>query len=247
MMLSFAAKANNANPSDPYAEEFVLASTDTIPFTERYDNFTSGEGGNPFDLKDPAAVTQEIEYDPATGTYIITEKIGENDYRNPSYMTFNEYMDYMAEQQQSNYFKELSGVSGVNSASGRIDPMRKIDVKNRLSDRLFGGTDVKIEPQGSIDLTFGIDYNKVENPILLPRQQGRPGFDFDMAIQMNVEGQIGEKLKLNTNFNTQATFDFDNQMKLDYDTDAFGEDEILKKIEAGNVSMPLRGSLIPQT
>jgi len=46
MMLSFAAKANNANPSDPYAEEFVLASTDTIPFTERYDNFTSGEGGN---------------------------------------------------------------------------------------------------------------------------------------------------------------------------------------------------------
>jgi len=61
---------------------------------------------------------------------------------------------------------------------------------------------------------------------------------------MNVEGKIGEKLNLSTNYNTQATFDFENQLNLGYSSDAFSEDEILKNIEAGNVSLPLRGQLI---
>ena len=113
-----------------------------------------------------------------------------------------------------------------------------------MIERLFGGTDVSIKPQGNIDLTFGVEFNNTLNPTLPQRAQRQGGFDFDMAIQMNVDGQIGEKLKLNTNYNTQATFDFDNTMKLDYNTDQFGEDDIIKKIEAGNVSLPLRGTLI---
>jgi len=84
----------------------------------------------------------------------------------------------------------------------------------------------------------------VENPILTERQRNQGGFDFDMDIQMNVTGKIGDKLNLSTNYNTQATFDFENKMKLEYDSEAFSEDDIIKKIEAGNVSLPLRGSLI---
>ena len=93
-------------------------------------------------------------------------------------------------------------------------------------------------------MTFGVDLQNVENPILTTRQQRQGGFDFDMNIQLNVAGSIGEKLKLSTNYNTQATFDFDNQLKLSYDSDAFSEDDIIKKIEAGNVSLPLRSNLI---
>ena len=58
---------------------------------------------------------------------------------------------------------------------------------------------------------------------------------------MNVIGKIGDKLKLTTNFNTESTFDFENQMKLEY---TGYEDEIIKKIEVGNVSLPLNGTLI---
>src|SRR5690606_25684368 len=107
-----------------------------------------------------------------------------------------------------------------------------------------GGSTVDIRPQGSIGLTFGVDFQKVENPSLTLRQQRQGGFNFDMDIRMNVTGKIGEKLNLSMNYDTQATFDFDNQMKIQYDSEAFSEDDILKKIEAGNVSMPLRGSLI---
>ena len=244
---TFTVQANSTHLTDPFAKEFVISvTTDTIPDLEdRTGDFISNPSTNPFDLNDPAIIQQEVEYDPLTNQYIITEKMGEEYFRPPTFMTFSEYMDYRAKQQEREYFNRLSGVSSGNrSESGKIDPIEKVDIKNSLIDRLFGGTEVDIRPQGSIDLTFGLDYQVIENPILTERQRRQGGFDFDMAIQMNVTGKIGEKLNLSTNYNTQATFDFDNQMKLDYDTDAFSEDEIIKKIEAGNVSLPLRGSLI---
>src|SRR5690606_36487203 len=59
--------------------------------------------------------------------------------------------------------------------------------------------------------------------------------------QMNVTGQIGTKMNMRVNYNTEASFDYENKMNLEYTGE---EDEILKKVEAGNVSLPLNGSLI---
>ena len=73
------------------------------------------------------------------------------------------------------------------------------------------------------------------------KQRKTTSFDFQEKIQMNVIGKIGEKLKLTTNFNTEATFNFENDMKLEY---TGFEDDIIKKIEVGNVSLPLNGTLI---
>lgn len=244
---SFESFGFSKNLEDPYSPKFVQNTQDTIPLNDRYDDFLNNSNNNPFDLQDPSIINQNVEYDPATGQYIITETIGEDGgfFRPPTYMTFEEYLEYQAEQQQQEYLKELAGVSdGKRGISGRLDPISKVDVKSNLVDRLFGGTEVDIQPQGSIDLTFGWEFSKTQNPAYTLRQQRNGGFDFDMAIQMNVQGSIGEKLKLQTNYNTQATFDFDNTMKLDYSTDAFSEDDIIKKIEAGNVSLPIRGKLI---
>ncbi|MEZ4958433.1 MAG: cell surface protein SprA [Saprospiraceae bacterium] len=257
-------RAGTNFPENPFAPEYVLATgvsdlaasavvpplafvqttQDTIPLNDRQGDFLNNPSPNPFDLKDPASVEQNVEYDPETGQYIITERIGDDYFRPPTYMTFDEYMEYRAKQQEKEYFDQLSGLGSGLGSTGRPDPIAKVDVKNKMLDRLFGGTEVDIKPQGNIDLTFGVDYSKVQNPSFTERQQRQGGFDFDMAIQMNVEGSIGKKLRLSTNYNTQATFDFDNTMKLDYNTDAFGEDDIIKKIEAGNVSLPLRGTLI---
>ncbi len=234
----------SANLEDPYTPDLILGVQDTIPIEERYGDFISDPSNNPFDLEDPEIIEQSVEYDPETGLYMITERIGDDFYRMPSYMTFDEYMEYQARQQEQAYFQQLLGVSGADAGPGRVDPIAKFDLKNNLVDRLFGGSTVDIRPQGSIDLTFGVDFQNVENPALLERQRRQGGFDFDMAIQTDVQGSIGEKLKLSFNYNTQATFDFENPIKLDYNADNFSEDEIIKKIEAGNVSLPLRGSLI---
>ncbi len=212
----------------------------------RFGDFMHPEGGDLIDLKDPAAVEQHVEYDPDNNIYIVTEKIGDDFFRSPTYMTFDEYTKWRAKKQQDEYFDRLQGVASADSksSSGIVDPIAKFDIKNSLIDRLFGGTNVDIKPQGNINLSFGYKYQKVENPILTLRQQRNGNFDFDMDINMSAAGKIGEKLNLNFNYNTQATFDFDNQMKLHYDTKGFSEDEILQNIEAGNVSLPLRSNLI---
>ena len=230
--------------NDPYTSEYVVAQ-DTIPLRDRSGDFINNPSRNPFDLRDPSVIEQEVEYDPETGNYIITERIGEDFYRAPTYMTFDEYLEWRSRQQERNYFDRLNGVSGIGEGGSVFDdPIEAIDVKSSIVDRLFGGSDVTIRPQGSIDLTFGLDFQKTANPALPLRAQRNGGFDFDMDIQMSVDGQIGEKLKLGTNYNTQATFDFENQLKLEYDSENFGEDDIIKNIDAGNISFPLNGSLI---
>ena len=235
------ARTGNSLNEDPYAPAYVQA--DTIPLEDRTGDFVSEPPTNPFDLKDPGTIEKTVEYDPETGRYVVTERIGEFNFRPPTYLTFDEYLEYREKQEENSYFRQLAGIEGEGSGSS-LDPLSKMDIESSLVDRLFGGTTVDIRPQGNIDLTFGGDFQRVDNPILTERQRTTGGFDFDMNIQMNVTGKIGEKLNLNTNYNTNATFDFDNQIKLNYNSDLFSEDEILKKIEAGNVSLPLRGTLI---
>ncbi|MEQ1744543.1 MAG: cell surface protein SprA [Saprospiraceae bacterium] len=231
-------------PHAAFPEEF--SALDTLPpLNERKDDFMTGKPNNPVDLQDPKAVQKQVEYDPITDMYIITEKIGDDYFRAPTYMTFDEYVRWRDEKQQQDFFDRMQGVSKPGSKSGgTADPIAKFEVKTGLVERLFGGTNVDIKPQGNINLTFGYNYQRVQNPILPLSQQSQGNFDFDMDINMSAAGQIGEKLKINFNYNTQATFDFDNQMKLAYDTKNFSEDEIIQNIEAGNVSLPLRSNLI---
>lgn len=264
LFMSLTAWANfGPGHNDPLLtfDDAILVQADTIPLQDREtDNVTNDNPENPFDLDDPPAIVTDVTYDPESGYYIITEKIGDTNYRPPTYMTFEEYMTWSADNQELNYQQELSDKASFfdkltidgPSASTNLDlddPVGRYKeaIRSSLINRLFGGADldpkkmIDIRPQGNIDLTFGVDYQRVENPILTERQRTQGGFDFDMAIQMNVIGKIGDKLNLATNYNTQATFNFDNQMNLEY---AGTEDEIIQKIEAGNVSLPLRSSLI---
>ena len=242
---SFAFKGKTAL-KDPYAIQ-DFSTTDTIPDIEdRYDDFLNNPSYNPFDLDDPSAIEQNVEYDPESGQYIISETIGDEPYRPSTFLSFDEYLGLRQKQEERAYFDQLSGASSSEGGIGSLDPIAQIDVRENLLERLFGGTEVDIRPQGNIDLTFGVDYSRVDRPDLPERQRRQGGFDFDMNINMNVTGKIGEKLSLTTNYNTNASFNFDNQIKLDYNSDDFagGEDAILQKIEAGNVSLPLRGTLI---
>jgi len=241
--ISWLAQGANPHLDDPYCRQYTVA-RDTVPNAPRYGDFITDPNYNPFDLDDPGIIERNVEYDPETGNYIVTEKIGDENYRPPMYLTFEEYLQYRRKQEETDYFQRLAGYGDGEQGNASLDPMEQLDVEQEPLERLFGGTTVDIRPQGTVDLTFGVDYQKLDNPILTQRQRVQTVFDFDMDIQMSVTGKVGEKLNLSTNFNTNATFDFDNQIKLNYNSDLFSEDEILKKIEAGNVSLPLRGQLI---
>lgn len=200
---------------------------------------------NPFDLKDPKSVEREVEYDPESGLYKITEKIGSDYYKPPTYMTADEYMQYRTKEEDDEFLKNLAGISSAKrSISGAIDPITKVNIQRNLADRIFGGLGVEIKPVGSVGLSLGGYYSFNDNPSITEAQKTQWGPLFDPDIQLDVQGSVGDKLKLNTNYNTQATFGFENKLKLEYDSQKFSEDDIIKKIEAGNVSMPLKSNLI---
>lgn len=208
------------------------------PIYDRVTDFLTTPNENSFDLHDPSIIQQNVEYDPDSKQYIISESIGDQFYRDPTYMSFQDFLDYQYKNSEQKYWQDRSNAASKLSQKGVIP---EVNVNNRIFDRIFGGTAVDIRPQGNIDLTFGGNYQNILNPTLTQRQRHQGGFDFDMNIQMNVVGKIGDKLKLTTNYNTGAVFNFENQVKLDY---TGYEDEIIKKIEAGNVALPLKGSLI---
>jgi len=226
-----------------YAPQLVFAGDTTkpdtlyYPFQDYYD-FTSRPENSPLFMEDPSNIQQNFELtEDGTGFY-VTETMGGIEIRPPSYMTFEEYENYFADKSESDFFKEKSIASNEITSKGLIPA---INVNSGLFRDIFGGGTVEIRPNGTALLTFGVRRNKNANPSLTIQQQRNISFDFDQQIQLNVVGKIGEKLKIKVNQNTEATFNFENQMKLEY---TGFEDEILQKVEAGNVSLPLNGSLI---
>ena len=233
-------------PDSDWTTNLKTVQQDTLPpIEDRYGDFINDDSYNPFDIL-PSEIEQTVEYDPETDTYIVYEKIGDEYFRSPTYMTFNEYLDWKNKESEQNYFRKLGDLGDQSrSKSGKLDPMSKIDIEKNLIDRLFGGNGLTIKPQGNIDLNFGARYTKVENPQIQQDQQSVLAVPtFDMDIKMSVDGKIGDKLDLGFNYDTQASFDFDRKIKLAYDSEKWTDDDILKKIEAGNVSLPLRSSLI---
>ncbi|RXK81397.1 T9SS outer membrane translocon Sov/SprA [Filimonas effusa] len=207
----------------------------------RGDPFTAGKT-NPFDIKDSAYVKRSVEYDPKTKQYYIVEKIGNSYYRKPTYLTYEEFWRIRHQQAESEYFSQRAQTLFDLNKKVKRPPMQ---LYPKLFDRIFGvdsgGLKVNIRPQGNVDLLLGYQGQSINNPTLPERARKTGGFDFDMNANLNVMGNIGNKLKLPINYNTLANFDFENQIKLDYKG---MDDEIIRSIEAGNISFQTKGTLM---
>lgn len=192
------------------------------------------------DLGPPGNVENDVIYDPETGRYILRSTMGENiDFRPPQSMSLEEYLKYDMEKSMQTYWTEQNQTQAAKNAKN--NPLFGLNVKSEAFCRIFGGCNIDIRPQGSAEVIFGVNTSRVENPRIPENQRKITTFNFDQRIQLNLVGNIGEKLKINTSYNTEATFDFENQVKLNF---AGEEDDIIQKLEAGNVSLPLRGQLI---
>ena len=200
--------------------------------------FSNTEFGGLF-MNYPSNYTSNFIFDTKTNTYILKESVGSIDLKGLKILSFNEYQEYEQNKLVYDYWKLQSKQRTGNQTSALGLP--KLYVPGKSFDRVFGGNAVDIRPQGSAELIFGLKINSIDNPSLPEEQRKTTSFDFKEKIQMNVIGKIGSKLKVTANFNTETTFEFENQMKVEY---TGMEDEILKKIEIGNVSLPLNGTLI---
>ena len=210
---------------------------ETIPAD--YDNLS--EGSSAIDLKTPKNITTEAEYDAVTGMYVVRTKLGDKEITTPFMLSADEYNNIELRKSMQEYYRARNSLSAEEN---KKDPFSFLDMQFGLGplDKVFGPGGVQLKTQGSVKINMGIKSNKTDNPALSVDARRKTYFDFDQQVQANINASVGDKMKFDMSYNTGATFDFDNKnLKLAYEGK---EDEIIKNIEAGNVSMTTGSSLI---
>ncbi|MEN8776853.1 MAG: cell surface protein SprA [Polaribacter sp.] len=219
-------------------KDSITVKNDSIKL--RYDFKNTQKGG--LFLNDLAE--KVIIFDKILNKYVIVEKIGDYYTRTPIYLTPREYEKYRLKRDMLQYFKDK--VSATNSkkkgaADAQKDLLPTYYVNNKFFETIFGGTEVKVTPTGNLNLKLGFIYQNTENPQISEENRSNFTFDFDQQINASIRAKVGERLEFTANYDTQASFDFQNLVKIGFTPT---EDDIIQGLEAGNVSMPIKNSLI---
>ena len=209
-------------------------------------NFNHSQTGNML-LSYPSEI--EVIYDKVLNKYIFVEKVGDYYIKTPIFMTPEEYEKYRLRRDMLEYFKSKVAAESSKNSSDKKDMLPSYYVNSKLFKTIFGGNEIIITPTGNINLKLGFIYQNTENPQLSEQNRSSFTFDFDQQINAGIQAQVGKRLKLTANYDTQSTFDFQNLIRVEFIppslSDAkYGEDGIIQGIEAGNISMPIKNSLI---
>ena len=206
----------------------------------RYDFKNTQKGG--LFLNDLAK--KEVIFDKLLNKYVIVEKIGNYATRTPIYLSPRDYQKYRLKRDMLLYFKEkVSAADGKKKGAkeAQKDLLPTYYVNNKFFETIFGGTEVKVTPTGSLNLKLGFIYQNTDNPQISEENRSNLTFDFDQQINASIRAQVGTRLDFTANYDTQASFDFQNLVKIGFEPN---EDDILQGFEAGNISMPIKNSLI---
>ncbi|WP_027125685.1 cell surface protein SprA [Gelidibacter mesophilus] len=208
------------------------------------DSIKTGHALGTIKMPNPNSIVSKYTYDPNTDRYIFTQTVGKFNINYPLILTPEEYQKLVLEENLKNYYKQK-----VDAAEGKKDGtedqqknlLPEFYVNSGFFETIFGGNSIEVIPQGSVEMDLGVLFTKQDNPSFSPRNRSNFTFDFDQRISLSLLGKVGTRLQVTANYDTESTFDFQNLIKLEYTPT---EDDIVRKIEVGNVSMPLNSSLI---
>ena len=193
------------------------------------------------DLHFPENIKQQVEYNDSLNVYIIGSKIGDSYLNTPILMTPEEYLRWSERKERERFFRQKDAENVANKGKEKFN-FADMHFDLGPAEKIFGPGGVRIKTQGTAELKLGANFKNVDNPSLPERNRKTKAVDFDEKININVTGKVGDKVNMSLNYNTDATFDFDTKnLKLRYEGK---EDEIIKLVEAGNVSFPSNNSLI---
>ena len=192
-------------------------------------------------LPNPENIKEEVIYNEEDNTYKVGYKLGDSYLEVPDVMTPNEYNRMLMQRSMQSYYLDKYAEEMKAQGDDRFDfTNMKFDLGP--AEKIFGPGGVQVRTSGSAAVKFGYNRNKVDNPSLSVQNRTTGGFDFDEQINLNINAKVGDKINMNLNYNTEATFDIDAKMiKLRYEGK---EDEIIRLLEAGNISFPTNSSLI---
>ncbi len=208
------------------------------------DSTKTGYSQGSLDIPNPNSILEAYTYDPVTDRYIYTNTFDGFNINYPIILTPQQYEELVLRESMREYYQEkLSAVDGKKEGSeeAKRNLLPRYYVNSKLFETIFGGNTIDVKPTGSVEMDLGMRYTKQDNPALSPRNRTNLTFDFNQRISMGLQGKVGTRLNVNVNYDTQSTFAFQNLIKLEY---APTEDDIIQKIEVGNVSLPINSTLI---
>ncbi|CAL2058423.1 cell surface protein SprA [Tenacibaculum sp. 190524A05c] len=233
ILVSVVSFAQNSNKKDS-----IPAKKDSIPL--KY-NFNFNQKGHLF-LNNPTDI--QVRYDKSINKFVIVEKIGDYVIGTPIFLTPREYDKYKLKNDLKSYFREKVDAANPNKKGNdkkRKNLLPKYYVNSKFFENVFGGNEVEVIPTGQISIKLGGIYQNTENPQISVENQSSFTFDFDQQISASIQAKVGKRLQVTANYDTQSTFDFQNIIKVEYTPT---EDDIIQKIDAGNVNLPIKNSLI---
>ena len=193
------------------------------------------------DLRMPDNVKQQVEYNDSLNLYFIGSKIGDSYLNTPIMMTPDEYMRWSERKARQQFFRAKDAENAKSKGKDKFD-FTDMHFDLGPAEKIFGPGGVRVKTQGTAELKIGVTMKDIDNPSLPIRNRKTTSFDFDEKVNLSVNGKVGDKVNMNLNYNTDATFDFDTKnIKLKYEGK---EDEIIKLVEAGNVTFPSNNSLV---
>jgi cell surface protein SprA len=211
---------------------------------EAQDTTKAGYSVGKIQIKDPQSILSAYTYDPVTDRYIYTNTVDGFSINYPIILTPEEYERLILKESRREYFKKKAdAIDGKKDGSddAKKDLLPRYYIRSGLFESIFGSNTIDVKPTGSVEIDLGARYTKQDNPSFSPRNRSNLSFDFDQRISMSLQGKVGTRLNVNANYDTQSTFAFQNLIKLEYTP---SEDDIIQKIEVGNVSLPLNSTLI---
>ena len=106
---------------------------------------------------------------------------------------------------------------------------------------IFGKPQVDLRVNGQADINAGFQYSKNDQQGARTGDATQLDPSFKQDLRLGITGTIGDKLKINVDWDTNNQFDYQNQVKLEY---TGYDDEIIQKVEAGNVFLETPSQLI---
>ncbi|HEU4788607.1 MAG TPA: cell surface protein SprA, partial [Flavobacterium sp.] len=208
------------------------------------DTIKKGYAVGEIQIANPKSILAAYTYDPVTDTYVYTNSLDDFNINYPIFLTPTEYENLILKESTSDYFKKkVDAIDGKKAGSAAIkkDLLPRYYIKSGLFESIFGSNTIDVKPTGSVEIDLGLSYTRQDNPAFSSKNRSQLSFDFNQRINMSLTGKVGTRLKVNANFDTESTFAFQNLFKLEYTPE---EDDIVRKIDVGNVSMPLNSTLI---
>ncbi|MEO8209767.1 MAG: cell surface protein SprA, partial [bacterium] len=200
---------------------------------------------SPILLTNPSNINYEVNFD-SSGNVVVTEKFDGEDIRAPLIIPLDQYLSGLSEK---NIKKGFSDIVNAKFAGATQDDLTKLfekftDITIPLpfkSESIFGPPSLKLKINGAVDITASYQNSTSDQTIISGLSNSNNSINFKQEVQLTAKGTVGDKLTIDADYNTQRLFDFENQLKIRYDGYA---DEVIKKIEGGNVSLETRSGLI---